>query len=184
MAKKKSLEKIIDDALGIRPRSAKIEALGPKAVELTEQYGDNIAWRLSRLAKGKHLRKPYEYVDLFWKQFNPEKCDLCNKGRKRGDKFKPCQGLCSNYSHKKALLVALAGIVFNKRPYDKRQSTRKDFDEVKEDKYSMIREICFLCGEQAHHRHHIIQIQHGGQNHRGNIVALCRKCHRSVHKSS
>ena len=43
---------------------------------------------------------------------------------------------------------------------------------------------CFVCdGPEWHHRHHIIQIQHGGGNKWFNIVRLCRSCHRAVHKS-
>ena len=40
---------------------------------------------------------------------------------------------------------------------------------------------CFACREKGHHRHHIIQLQHGGPNVPSNIVTLCRECHADVH---
>jgi hypothetical protein len=40
---------------------------------------------------------------------------------------------------------------------------------------------CFVCGEQAEIRHHIIQLHHGGFNERRNLVRLCRKCHKEIH---
>lgn len=42
---------------------------------------------------------------------------------------------------------------------------------------------CFGCfsGDREFHRHHIIQIQHGGSNTPRNRVALCDACHSDVH---
>ena len=40
---------------------------------------------------------------------------------------------------------------------------------------------CFACGRPPQHRHHIIQIQHGGLNDPTNIVWLCRGCHERIH---
>lgn len=42
---------------------------------------------------------------------------------------------------------------------------------------------CYGCRVQAgpYHRHHIIQIQHGGSNYIRNIVGLCEACHADVH---
>jgi GTPase SAR1 family protein len=40
---------------------------------------------------------------------------------------------------------------------------------------------CFVCLGQAHCRHHIIQLQHGGLNQKKNIVSLCSSCHAEIH---
>lgn len=40
---------------------------------------------------------------------------------------------------------------------------------------------CFVCGGPWHHRHHVLNIQHGGGNSRRNIVPLCKPCHHAVH---
>lgn len=41
---------------------------------------------------------------------------------------------------------------------------------------------CWACAERpAVHRHHIVQIQHGGRNVDKNLVGLCRRCHGRVH---
>lgn len=40
---------------------------------------------------------------------------------------------------------------------------------------------CFVCFYHETHIHHIIQIQHGGSNHRRNYAALCERCHGTVH---
>ena len=43
------------------------------------------------------------------------------------------------------------------------------------------RRKCAVCRDKANHRHHIIQLCHGGLNLRANIISLCRYCHRTVH---
>lgn len=41
---------------------------------------------------------------------------------------------------------------------------------------------CWACRmRKGEHRHHVIQIQHGGRNRYGNGVLLCRGCHACVH---
>lgn len=42
---------------------------------------------------------------------------------------------------------------------------------------------CFVCGlsRLEIHRHHVIQVQHGGSNSVRNLVPLCRACHADVH---
>lgn len=40
---------------------------------------------------------------------------------------------------------------------------------------------CIVCGCPASHRHHIIQLQNGGRNHKLNIVAICPSCHKKIH---
>jgi hypothetical protein len=41
---------------------------------------------------------------------------------------------------------------------------------------------CWAChGGAAEHRHHIVQVQHGGLNRAANCVCLCKGCHAVVH---
>jgi hypothetical protein len=61
---------------------------------------------------------------------------------------------------------------------------RQDFDRLKKTLHRANAEInkkCFVCLSQAHCRHHIIQLQHGGMNHKKNIVSLCNFCHAKIH---
>lgn len=41
--------------------------------------------------------------------------------------------------------------------------------------------ICFVCGNTATDRHHIIQLKNGGINSRKNLVSLCYGCHKQIH---
>lgn len=42
---------------------------------------------------------------------------------------------------------------------------------------------CFCCrsGDRHLYWHHIIQVQHGGSNAPSNLVAICHRCHRTIH---
>ena len=41
---------------------------------------------------------------------------------------------------------------------------------------------CKVCKENdSYVRHHIIQLQHGGNNGRKNQIALCKNCHNAIH---
>jgi len=40
---------------------------------------------------------------------------------------------------------------------------------------------CFACGSSCDHRHHIIQLQNGGDNHKRNVVPICLPCHTKIH---
>ena len=48
-------------------------------------------------------------------------------------------------------------------------------------KNSIKRKYCFICKEKPYERHHIIQLQNGGNNVRRNKVALCVECHNKIH---
>lgn len=41
--------------------------------------------------------------------------------------------------------------------------------------------MCFVCGNPAHVRHHIVQLQNGGINSKKNLVSLCNPCHEQIH---
>lgn len=57
---------------------------------------------------------------------------------------------------------------------------RKRFTKAKSKK-EIINNTCFCCGNPAQARHHIIQLQNGGDNRARNIVMLCHKCHAEIH---
>lgn len=40
---------------------------------------------------------------------------------------------------------------------------------------------CFICNGPAAHRHHIILIRNGGDNHPHNILSVCLNCHSKIH---
>lgn len=40
---------------------------------------------------------------------------------------------------------------------------------------------CFVCLGVTQCRHHVIQVQHGGDNRKSNVVGLCHRCHKKVH---
>lgn len=58
---------------------------------------------------------------------------------------------------------------------------RKTFDDTKLDRFSLRGKRCQACGEWAQCRHHIFELQHGGVNHKRNIVYLCHRCHARIH---
>ncbi len=43
--------------------------------------------------------------------------------------------------------------------------------------------ICQICGSKKHPEgHHVVDFQFGGEANADNIVTLCRKCHKDVHR--
>ena len=64
----------------------------------------------------------------------------------------------------------------------RRACIREKFDRVKQTRHSLrSHQCCFVCGNMAEVRHHIIQLQSGGQNSKRNIVSLCKRCHKAIH---
>lgn len=62
----------------------------------------------------------------------------------------------------------------NKRKYEKRRKASKNWKHFDAS--------CWLCrGARVTCRHHIIQVQHGGNNDERNMVGLCDPCHAAVH---
>lgn len=58
-----------------------------------------------------------------------------------------------------------------------------NYDEVRAE-FQALRfgqENCFVCYYSEVQYHHVIQIQHGGSNHRRNFVAICERCHAAIH---
>lgn len=59
---------------------------------------------------------------------------------------------------------------------------RKKFNEVKGELHQLrSHKLCFACGDPAEHRHHIILLNHGGDNSKRNVVSLCAHCHAEIH---
>lgn len=125
------------------------------------------------LRKGKAII----LYDLFWRACQSSDCSLGEcKTRKR------CLGGCKSKDKKMQILRAFEQ--FSRKECSKgwRHKRRKTFTAGTSIGYEILdRYPCFSCGETPHHRHHIIQLQHGGGNHARNIVPLCRTCHRKVH---
>lgn len=116
---------------------------------------------VENLSIGK-LKHPSEYLSIFW-AYIPED---------RTTRLK--------------MIKAMAAIKFDLLPYRYRQVRRGRFNNRRDNGGSswmkIDDKICFLCEKEPHHRHHLIQIQYGGQNTRKNIVHLCRSCHKEVHR--
>ena len=59
---------------------------------------------------------------------------------------------------------------------------RHDFDLAKGKLHPWERfDRCFVCQSQAECRHHIVQLQNGGNNGAKNVVSLCNQCHAKIH---
>jgi hypothetical protein len=61
---------------------------------------------------------------------------------------------------------------------------RKVFEDKKQKRYkkTLINyPECFGCLKKPNVRHHMIQLQNGGNNIRKNIVSLCNSCHAEIH---
>ena len=130
--------------------------------------------------------RPNTYLKLFWSAFYPPACSHgCEPHKQR------CIGACMAPAKKLEMLRAMAEIrvrgardeeklkAVPKRRYEMRKNFNQTFGGFE------VQCPCFLCGKpEWHHRHHMIQIQHGGGNSEANVVRLCRTCHRKVHKAS
>ncbi len=59
---------------------------------------------------------------------------------------------------------------------------RESFNKIKFKRHSLrSHRRCFACGGIADVRHHIIQLQNGGDNSKRNLLSLCNPCHAEVH---
>jgi len=78
------------------------------------------------------------------------------------------------------LLIEMSNIIIRKVSDIEVRKTRMYFDKHKFNENYRIKE-CFVCLGSGEIRHHIIQLQNGGENIRINIVGLCKKCHAEIH---
>lgn len=130
--------------------------------------------------------RPGTYLTLFWSVFPWATCENSECGEARR-----CWGACGNRAKKLEMLRALAEIrVRGARSEENQKAVPKRRHELRKNFNTYAGGFgtdhpCFLCGgPEWHHRHHMIQIQHGGGNRWYNIVRLCRTCHRAVHKTN
>lgn len=64
---------------------------------------------------------------------------------------------------------------------------KRDYAHSKVQKLGKKRDlyICQVCGSTEHSEgHHIINYQYGGAATQDNIVTLCQKCHKQVHRGN
>ncbi len=117
------------------------------------------------------------YLEFFWAKFPWIKCPHPGGGCLWDTK---CHLGCLPRYKKIQLLRAMASLNLMKKPKAiQRVKTRKHFENYVRDEQDD--RPCFACGKRFDHRHHIIQIQHGGRNRKRNLVLLCRGCHSEVH---
>jgi len=79
--------------------------------------------------------------------------------------------------YKLKLLIKMSDIVIKK--VENLNKARRDFNINKPRGY--FKKNCFVCSRQGDIRHHIIQLQNGGDSNELNIVELCCICHEIIH---
>lgn len=75
------------------------------------------------------------------------------------------------------LLQQLATVAVRRPPSWDRRAIRAVAD------HGIYPQMCFYCctGDRNLYWHHVIEVQHGGSNDRLNLVAICLRCHATVH---
>jgi hypothetical protein len=127
-------------------------------------------------------RRDKYYLNIFWAQFPLEECRYHKGVRNYCLTAGICFRGCLPRRRKMQLLTAMAGFLLRNtklRP-TANHNIRQHYNKTLRDEKANL--PCFICGGEWHHKHHIIQIQHGGRNLRANWVCLCRDCHREVHR--
>jgi 5-methylcytosine-specific restriction endonuclease McrA len=84
-----------------------------------------------------------------------------------------------------SLLREMARVELAADPYvpHSTQLGRRHFVKRKQKGTFRLNGWCWVCrGESPDHRHHIIPVAAGGRNRKLNIVNLCVRCHRDVHR--
>ncbi len=154
---------------------------------------------IESLRRGEKLGSAVEYTSLFWNQFDVGQCGNCQEVKIMAKTLKgkmtdgqrvlaknveigKCSGRCWARAKKLQWLTALGSVKFAVLGRDERLNRREKFNKHWSLKGMSDGMPCFLCGSEAHHRHHLIQLQHGGINTQKNHVPLCRSCHTDVHK--
>lgn len=137
---------------------------------------------LTRLSSDGKLKSIGSYLAIFWSFFQSQNDD------RSGLEVKYYSNV--SQSKKLDLLRIMSEIIIKNPSPEERRKMREGFNESRNTRQSLsgkekliynLSDRCFVCGELPKHRHHIIQIQHGGRNTYRNIVDLCVKCHRRVH---
>jgi hypothetical protein len=119
-------------------------------------------WLRKYAERQAHVRrraKRNSYLTKFWQQFN--------RAHDEQTRLK--------------LLTDVAESVVRKNTKQGWEEDRGCFDRKKNRKYPLDGLHCRVCSKPAELRHHIIQVQYGGDNGPYNIVPLCHACHTAIH---
>ena len=111
-----------------------------------------------------HYRKTL--LEDFWKKFGP----------------RLNQGVGYKLEDKLEALKILAGTVVFYRRKVTRERFRRKFVRGSQKRFKkLFGNPCFVCGNEMSHRHHIIALNHGGDNSKKNLVSLCLEHHKAMH---
>lgn len=138
----------------------------PNAEDLT---AEELIARFEKGLEPHSLRQIKLDLKEFWGHFKP-----C------GPAPNQCIGKCRNEVFKLKLLREYAEKSY---PFKRRKPLavrREEFRKARRLK-GKFRWPCFVCGEKAEARHHIIELQHGATNAKKNVIPICHRCHAKVH---
>lgn len=89
---------------------------------------------------------------------------------------------CIKPTNRIAFLKSHEKVVKSERTPLEIYKTRTGFNDNKYRVFPMSQTCpCYVCGQKASVRHHVIPLGKGGRNRRNNIVPLCNVCHVKVH---
>jgi len=138
---------------------------------------------VNRFKESGQLNDIQEYLTVFWSQFQSQNKKwknlevIDNSNMPKGKKLELLKIMTevklddpSFYTRKK-----------RRDGFNKERNKRSSLTDNQRKKMFVLNDSCFVCDDVPHHRHHIIQLQHGGRNIYKNIVHLCQTCHGKVH---
>lgn len=92
------------------------------------------------------------------------------------------QGVGFSPEQKLAALIEMSKLKISYHTQQPAHVRREKFDDAKQKLHPWRRfPVCFICGNQAQHRHHIIQLKNGGINSKKNLISACVLCHIKIH---
>lgn len=127
-----------------------------------------LAGKSARLAAAKFERHKSERARL-----ERDLWDFRQKLKRTGDRIKRLE-----------MFREMAALKYKTRDGGRyaRQRIRNDFHSIKKTRCRIFGKLCEICQRAlAAARHHIVQLQNGGPNHRINMVGLCDDCHAEIH---
>jgi len=86
-----------------------------------------------------------------------------------------------------AYSIVVAAGVYNPGEKEDSMSKKREKNHLFAQKAGKIRDgyRCQICGSTDHAEgHHIVDYQYGGRGDKDNIVTLCHKCHKEVHRGN
>ena len=100
--------------------------------------------------------------------------------------FRDRQAQCRSIDDRFSLVKEYAALVLPDDPFHGPhcpKRTRRHYYKRRADGWAkgMTRPPCWICGNTAKHRHHVIPLSGGGRNRKDNLLPLCVLCHRGVH---